>query len=201
MRSNRTNHQRRAAIVKPKIKEIIVVEGKDDVTALRRAVDADIVITSGLGLTEDKIDEIRALAKRRGVIVFTDPDFPGGKIRHILKDAIPGLKHAYINKDDARNPKTGKLGVEYASPQAIIRALEAAKAEQDERAIVYTLNDLVQWRLAGLPEAASRRGALCDHLQIGHTNAKQLVHKLNCYQIPRQEIEQFLAGLDAPAER
>ena len=41
--------------MKPRIKEIIVVEGKDDVSALRRAVDADIVITSGLGLTSFKL--------------------------------------------------------------------------------------------------------------------------------------------------
>ena len=75
---------------KPKIKEVIVVEGKDDVSALRKAVDADILITTGLGLTQSKIEEIRVLAERRGVIVFTDPDFPGGKIRHILKDKVPG---------------------------------------------------------------------------------------------------------------
>lgn len=189
--------------MKPRIKEIIVVEGKDDVSALRRAVDADIVITSGLGLTKEKIEEIRALSQRRGVIVFTDPDFPGGKIRHILKDAIPGLKHAYISKDDARCPKTGRLGVEYASPEAIIHALEQAKAEQNEQNFTYTLNDLVQWRLAGMSGSTARRNALCDHLSIGHTNSKQLLHKLNSYQIPREDIQAFLDTLvdDSAAER
>ena len=39
---------------KPKIKEVIVVEGKDDVSALRKAVEADILITTGLGLTPKK---------------------------------------------------------------------------------------------------------------------------------------------------
>ncbi|MEG1416535.1 MAG: ribonuclease M5, partial [Clostridium sp.] len=33
------------------IKEVIVVEGKDDVSAVKRAVDADLIITSGFGLT------------------------------------------------------------------------------------------------------------------------------------------------------
>ena len=127
--------------MKPKIKEVIVVEGKDDVSALRRAVEADILITTGLGLTEKRIEEIRVMAERQGVIVFTDPDFPGGKIRHILKDKIPGCKHAYITKDEARCPKTGKYGVEYASPEAILRALKAAKAEQQEYEVIYELND------------------------------------------------------------
>ena len=186
--------------MKPCIKEIIVVEGKDDVSALKRAVYADIIITSGLGLSKEKIAEIRTLAQNRGVIVFTDPDFPGGKIRHILKEAIPNLKHAYITKDEARCPKTGRLGVEYAKPEAILRALREAKAEQSERTITYTLNDLVQWRLTGMPASTARRDALCDYLSIGHTNGKQLLSKLNSYQIPREKIQAFLDALpDDPA--
>ena len=140
--------------MKPKIKEVIVVEGKDDVSALRKAVEADILITTGLGLTVAKIEEIKKLAERRGVIVFTDPDFPGGKIRRILKEHVPNCKHAYITKEEGRCPKTGKLGVEYASPEAILRALRAAKAEQQQYEILYDLNDLVQWGLAGLPDSA-----------------------------------------------
>lgn len=182
-------------IVKPHIKEVIVVEGKDDITALRRAVDADIVITNGLQLDDEKIAEIKALNEKYGVIVFTDPDFPGGKIRHKLKDAIPNLKHAYINKEDARCPKTGRLGVEYASPQAIIHALEQAKAEQAEKTESYTLNDLLIWGLTGTSGSSARREALCNHFSIGHTNGKQLLYKLNSYQIARKDIEDFLATL------
>ena len=179
-------------IMKPKIKEVIVVEGKDDVSALRKAVEADILITTGLGLTEEKIQEIKAMADARGVIIFTDPDYPGGKIRHMLKDRIPNCKHAYITKEEGLCKKTGKYGVEYASPEAILRALKAAKAEHQEYTVVYDLNDLVQWGLAGLSDSAQRRAKLCDKLSIGHCNAKQLVKKLNSYQIPREEIENLL---------
>ena len=178
--------------MKPIIKEVIVVEGKDDVSALRRAVEADIVTTTGLGLTSQKIEEIKGLAQRRGVIIFTDPDFPGGKIRHMLKDKIPDCKHAYITKEEGLCKKTGKFGVEYASPEAILRALKSAKAEQQQYEIFYDLNDLVQWGLSGLPDSAIRRAKLCDKLSIGHCNAKQLVKKLNSYQISREEIEAML---------
>lgn len=178
--------------MKPKIKEVIIVEGKDDVSALRRAVDADILITSGLGLSKKKISEIKALAQRQGIIIFTDPDFPGGKIRHILKDQIPECKHAYITKEEGRCPKTGKLGVEYAQPEAILRALASAKAEHRSQALTYSLADLVHWGLSGGPGSSQLRGRLCDHLSIGHTNGKQLVQKLNSYQIPRNDIDDFL---------
>lgn len=178
--------------MKPKIKEVIVVEGKDDVSALRRAVEADILITTGLGANADKNRRNPpAGAKTRRDCIYRSR-FSGGKIRHILKDQVPGCKHAYITKEEGRCPKTGKLGVEYASPQAILRALNAARAEHQQYDIVYDLNDLVQWGLSGLPDSAVRRGALCDKLSIGHCNAKQLVKKLNSYQIPREEIEAML---------
>ena len=65
--------------MKPKIKEVIVVEGKDDVSALRRAVEADILITTGLGLTEKRIEEIKVMAERQGVIVLPTLIFLVGK--------------------------------------------------------------------------------------------------------------------------
>ena len=55
--------------MKKHIKEIIVVEGKDDVSAVRRAVDATILTTSGMGLEERRLREIAALGKRQGVII------------------------------------------------------------------------------------------------------------------------------------
>lgn len=169
-----------------------MVEGKDDVSALRKAVDADILITTGLGLTDAKIEEIRVLAqRRRGDRVYRSR-FSRRQDPPYFKGQGAGCKHAYITREEGRCPKTGKLGVEYASPAAILRALRAARAEQQQYDIVYDLNDLVQWGLAGLPESAARRAALCDRLSIGHCNAKQLVKKLNSYQIPREEIEAML---------
>ena len=180
---------------KYKIAELIVVEGKDDVSALRRCIDADIMTTSGLGFGEKEIETIKKAAEKQGVIIFTDPDFPGGKIRHLLDDHIPNCKHAYLSKQAARNPKTGKLGVEYASEEAILSALKQAKATQAVQTITYTLTDLVLWQLAG-QGSAKRREALCEHLNIGHANNKNLLHKLNAYQIPRKDIEAFLASYE-----
>ena len=173
------------------IQELIVVEGKDDVSALRRVVNADIMTTCGLGLKEEDILRIKNAAKKQGIIILTDPDFPGGKIRRILDQHIPNCKHAYIRKDAARNPKTGKYGVEYADDAAILRALEHAKATVQTPAFTYTLTDLISWQLAG-NHSQARRDALCDYLEIGRSNNKTLLKRLNAYQIPREKIETFL---------
>lgn len=78
-----------------KIKEIIVVEGKDDTVAIKRAIDADTIETNGSAINEETLRKIELAAEKRGVIIFTDPDFPGEKIRKTITDRIPNCKHAF----------------------------------------------------------------------------------------------------------
>lgn len=69
---------------KMKIQEIIVVEGKDDTRRLREVVDADTIETIGSAINEEILMQIEHAQETRGVIVFTDPDFSGEKIRKSL---------------------------------------------------------------------------------------------------------------------
>src|SRR5690625_3361364 len=99
-----------------KIKEIIVVEGKSDTVAIKRAVDADTIETNGSAISDETIEKIKLAQQTRGVIIFTDPDVPGRKIRQTIIDHVPHCKHAFLSKDEAKaNNKTG-IGVEHASP-------------------------------------------------------------------------------------
>ena len=59
------------------IQEVIVVEGKMDVVAVRRAVDADCIITDGFRLRSAAIRSIRGAYEKRGIIILTDPDTVG----------------------------------------------------------------------------------------------------------------------------
>ena len=81
---------------KMKIKEIIVVEGRDDVTAVKRALDAELITTGGFGFPKGVMERIKAAQKRRGVIIFTDPDFAGKKIRKKIAAEVPGCKNAFL---------------------------------------------------------------------------------------------------------
>src|SRR6185437_15191230 len=80
------------------IKEIIVVEGKSDTIAVRRATGADTIETNGSAIDEQTIRRIRHAQQTRGVIVFTDPDYPGRRIRAIIEEQVPGVKHAFLKK-------------------------------------------------------------------------------------------------------
>ena len=73
-----------------KIKEIIVVEGRDDTAAIKRAVDAQTIETHGYGIKKQTWKLIEKAYRERGIIIFTDPDYAGMEIRRRLTEAFPG---------------------------------------------------------------------------------------------------------------
>lgn len=175
-----------------KIKEVIVVEGKDDTTAIKRAVDADTIETNGSAINGATIEKIRLAQKNRGVIVFTDPDFPGEKIRKTITQHVPGCKHAFLAKEDAIKKRGKGLGVEHASPQAIRKALEQAHEMSEMIVEEMTQDDLIDAGLIGGKGAKERREKLGKLLKIGYTNGKQLHKRLMMFQISRGEFASAL---------
>ena len=121
-----------------KIKEAIVVEGRYDKNTLNQILDAPILETSGFGIFKNKeqMALLRAVAEKRGLIVFTDADGAGFVIRNHIKSAIPGqyLKHAYTpdifgkERRKAAPGKEGKLGVEGMKREVILESLRRAGA-------------------------------------------------------------------------
>jgi ribonuclease M5 len=173
---------------KMKIKEIIVVEGRDDTTAIKRAVDADTIETNGSAVSKETIEKVRLAQDTRGVIIFTDPDFPGEKIRKIVSDHVPGCKHAFIKKKDAK-PTSGRgIGVEHASPDAIREALKDAHTMEEDIIEVITKEDLITAGLIGFPQSKARRERLGELLKIGYTNGKQLHKRLMMFQISKEDF-------------
>ena len=88
-----------------KIKEVIVVEGTSDVVTLSNLIDADFIITHGSAISQETLDLIKVANETRGVIIFTDPDFPGEKIRKTIIDYIGDCKHAFVRAKDAKKKK------------------------------------------------------------------------------------------------
>lgn len=176
-----------------KIKEIIVVEGKDDTTAIKRAVDADTIETNGSAVNQATIEKVRRAQETRGVIIFTDPDFPGEKIRKTIAESVPGCKHAFLTKAEAIAKGGRGLGVEHASPEAIREALKDAQILKDIPSEVITQEDLITAGLIGGDGAKERRILLGEILKIGYTNGKQLHKRLMMFQISKQEFAEALS--------
>lgn len=177
-----------------KIKEIIVVEGKDDTYQIKKAVNADTFETNGSALSSEDIERLKQLQKKRGLIVFTDPDFNGERVRKMIQAAIPEAKHAFINRGQGVPENAGgSLGVEHASTADIQEALQhLLTPREDEQQDTFTMQDLRGARLTSGPLAAHRRERLGELLQIGYGNGKQTLKRLNLFQITPAE---FIAAI------
>lgn len=176
------------------IKEMIVVEGKSDTVAVKRAVDADTIETGGSAINNSIIAKIALAMERRGVIILTDPDHAGERIRKIVSAKVPGCKHAFIPEKDAT--RKGDIGVENASPEAIRHALSHVHTAFEGSTPVIGIEDLMEAGMLVHPHAAERRMALGNLLGIGYCNGKQLYKRLAMFGITREEFTQALAQIE-----
>ena len=180
------------------IKEVIVVEGKDDVAAVKKAVDAEMIAVGGFGINAKVISRIKEAQKRKGVIVLTDPDYAGEKIRKIIAKRVPGIKHAYIAQEDGI--KDDDIGVENATPEVIIEALNRAKVTVEVKEKTFDVQDMFFFRLIGDPNAKERRIKLGNKLGIGYGNANQMLSRLNNYGITKEEFIEAINYVDKELE-
>lgn len=176
-----------------KITEIIVVEGKNDTHKVKQAVQADTIETNGAGMTKETIELIRLAQKRRGVIVFTDPDFAGNQIRERINKLVPGCKHAYLPKSEAKpEKKRASVGIEHASNEAIRQALRNVHEISELGTSDICREDLLTYGLIGSSDAKEKRELLGAHLHIGYANAKQLLKRLHLFAISRHELKEAM---------
>ena len=177
------------------IKEVLVVEGRSDVARIQASgIDADMITTDGFNLRPDTIRQIQYAYEKRGIIILTDPDSAGERIRKYLTERFPDAKHAFVPRKDAI--ANGDLGVEQASPEAIRLALEKTRCAVYEPEEQFTMADVVLADLNGSPEAADRRAAVGAILGISYGNAKQFLKRLNHYGVTRAEWEEALAKIE-----
>lgn len=175
---------------KIKIKEAIVVEGRDDTARVRQAVDGFTIETHGFGITKEKWKEIEEAYNTQGIIIFTDPDFSGEEIRRKLMAKFPESKQAFLARDKAT--LNGDIGIENAKPQDIIEALQNAHCTIKGEQPVFTKEDLYEYGLVGEANSKELRQMVGAKLGIGYANGKTLVNKLNSFGISREELEECL---------
>ncbi|ATZ20521.1 ribonuclease M5 [Mesoplasma coleopterae] len=107
------------------VNEIIIVEGKSDSQKLKKIYGENLITieTNGLGFNNKKLNLIKELSKNNKIIIFTDPDGPGKKIRETLIEFLDtDVFNAFILKQDI-DKKSKKIGIAEANEEAIKNAL------------------------------------------------------------------------------
>lgn len=176
---------------KPKITQAILVEGKYDGAKLSSLVDALILTTGGFDIYKDKEKKalLKELARRQGLVILTDSDAAGFRIRNYVTNLV-GAEYVYqayvpsIRGKESRKAVPGKeglLGVEGVDGKWILKALEpliTQVPEPEGRAITYS--DLYDWGISGKADSAQARREFCRRLALPlRLSKKELVEVLN----------------------
>ena len=179
-----------------KIDRVVIVEGRYDKIKLSSVIDGVIIETDGFGIFNNKEKQklIRKLAETKGLLILTDSDSAGFKIRSFIRGIVPAeqIKHAYIpdifgkEKRKTEPSKEGKLGVEGVKVQVILDALEKAgvlceETEETQRREITKL-DLYEDGLSGKPYSDALRKKLLKHLDLPERlTSNALVQVLNTF--------------------
>ncbi|MEG1931484.1 MAG: HAD-IA family hydrolase [Pygmaiobacter sp.] len=170
-----------------RINEILVVEGKYDAAKLSGLVDGLILTTGGFSIykDEEKRALISSLGKKRGIIILTDSDAAGFRIRTYIQNFAKGavIKNAYVpavaGKESRKSTpsKEGTLGVEGLPNDVLLEALRRAGATQEKpregRLITYT--DLFLLGISGTQGSAERRRMLLHTIGLPLRLSKKAV--------------------------
>lgn len=160
------------------LKQAIIVEGKYDKIKLSSIVDAMIITTEGFSIYKDKekMALIETLAEKSGIIILTDSDSAGFRIRNHIKNCVKKgeIINIYIpdifgkEKRKSLPSKEGKLGVEGISKEILLEAFEKAGifSEEIQCTEIVTKAMLYDYGLIGRDNSSEKRRQLLKALNL-----------------------------------
>ena len=165
-----------------RIKQAVIVEGRYDKIKLSGFLDGVILATGGFSVYRSNaiLATVKRLAETTGIVILTDSDSAGFRIRNYVKQAITKgeVLHAYVpdikgkEKRKAKPGKEGLLGVEGMSENVILDALRKAgceidgSAEEKKQAKAVTKADFMRLGLSGGGDSAKLRAELARELGL-----------------------------------
>lgn len=193
-----------------RLNSAVVVEGKYDKIRLSNIVDAPVFTTDGFRLfkNKEKIELLRAVAKKHGIIILTDSDSAGMFIRNRLKNYIGEeyIKNVYLpplkGKERRKNAPSaeGLLGVEGTPDEIIVSALEKFCCERNNDGKKIEKSDFYRWGLTG-ENSKAKRDALKRKLALPKDlSPNALLEAVNLL-FEYDEFEKELEGISEWAEQ
>ena len=177
------------------MKNIIVVEGYHDESKIKAVYpNLDVIVTNGSEISKETLNLIKKLSEDNEIVIFTDPDYPGERIRKKILEVAPNAKQLFLRKKDCISNNNKKVGIEHASKELIKEALDSILiVNKNENHLC--MNDLFDLGLIGSNNSAILREKLADYLNLGKPNGKTILKRLNILGLNKNEVDALICKL------
>ena len=162
---------------------IIVVEGTCDTAYLSSFIDALFIETNGNELPSDEINFLKHSGKK--VIVLTDSDAAGAAIRERINKEMPNAINVVV--DLAKCNKKNKHGIAECEKSEIINVLMEHFTNKENKSLISNF-DLIDFGVNG----KMTRKYLCEKLNLGRCNQKELLKRINFLGILANQIQEVM---------
>ena len=161
---------------------VIVVEGSHDVSKISLCYDSVFVITNGYDIPEPEIRFIKALSSNTQIIVLTDKDEAGKKIRSRINE----IRKDIINIEIEAPTSSKKKGVAECDIRDIEKALDkyVSNKSSERRYDLYSLG------LIGQENSKELRNRISDKFNLGLVNKNNMIKRLNLLDIDEQKLKE-----------
>lgn len=174
------------------MKQIFVVEGKNDVSRLKQVFPSiNVVSVGGSSISVDIITYLKSLEDTHEIILCLDPDYPGLKIRSELEQSFKKVSHIFLERSKSFSKNRKKIGLEHLSNEEIINVFNNIYRKTENIGSLKT-SDLCELGLVGEEHSKELRAYLSKAMNLGHANAKTLLKRLNERSITYEEIYEIL---------
>ncbi len=184
------------------IKQTIIVEGKYDKIRLANITDANVVTTGGFDIFTDapKRKLLKMLAEKSGIILLTDSDRAGYKIRSKIRGYLPkeNVFELYIPQIEGKEQrktegsKDGFLGVEGVPDGVLIKLLEPFATDEEKTKTGISKSDLYEWGLLGKADSSKKRDELAKKLGLPQKMSSNALLSALDIMFSREDIERLI---------
>lgn len=203
MAGNRNSHDKSGRL---KIDRLVIVEGKYDKIKIETLIDAEIISTEGFGIykDEEKKNYIRECASKRGILILTDSDRAGFRIRNYIRDFAgdDNIINCYIPEIKGKEKRKsvpsaeGTLGVEGIPADIIFEEIKASGAEADiEYKYQFTSADMYELGLIGHSDSKEKRNKLKKILSLPAGMNNKLLMKALSKKLSREELKDIAKSI------
>ena len=186
---------------------LVIVEGKYDKIRLESVLDAIIIPTNGFSIFKDKqkTDFIKKQAQKNGILILTDSDSAGFKIRNYIASIVPNeyILNAYIpdvagkEKRKESFSKERKIGVEGMGTDILQDALKKAGIEENGVVENHTNSyDLYKLGVYGTNNSKIKRLSLIHALDLPERISKNNLLKYINRNFTKSEFLSVMEAID-----